>query len=323
METKPAQISEAASESSRRTVLHGLLRLSKIRVFQHYFGLVLAWLLLSPEALRRPGATTAMFLFLLGSIAIVACACASDDIAGFRNGSDLMNYRSDEQLRDIRAKPLLTGAVSERQALVFAAGSGLVALMAGTAAFWALGWDSPASAYALYLLGFVLSVQYSVGLKVSYRRGGGETLLCLSTAAGLLAPFLAVNRDWTWPAVAQALLLGIWLVMVSSYSNVNDAAGDRMAGRRTLAVTTGRVVQNAAMTTFFLLSAGLLSALAFTDGWPWWLLLAALPATALHAAQLYRGPVRRQWLRARKLGLIAYNLGFVGIAVPTFFALRR
>ncbi|MFI6081604.1 UbiA family prenyltransferase [Streptomyces sp. NPDC051217] len=323
METKPAKISEAASGVSSRTVIRGLLRLSKIRVFQHYFGLVLAWLLLSPDALGRPGATTAMFLFLLGSVAIVACACASDDIAGFRNGSDLLNYRSDEQLRDIRAKPLLTGTVTERQALVFAAGSGVVAVLAGTAAFWVLGWDSPFSAYVLYLLGFVFSVQYSVGLKVSYRRGGGETLLCLSTAAGLLAPFLAVNREWTWPAVAQALLLGVWLVMVSSYSNVNDVAGDRMAGRRTLAVTTGRAVQNAAMTAFFLLSAGLLTALAFTDGWPSWLLLTALPATVLHAAQLYQGPVMRRWLRARKLGLIAYNLGFVGIAVPTFFALHR
>lgn len=323
METKPAKISEAASGASSRTVFRGLLRLSKVRVFQHYFGLVLAWLLLSPEALARPGATAAMFLFLLGSVAIVACACASDDIAGFRDGSDLMNYRSDEKLRDIRAKPLLTGTVTERQALVFAAGSGVVALLAGTAAFWVLGWDSPLSSYVLYLLGFVFSVQYSVGLKVSYRRGGGETLLCLATAAGLLAPFLAVNREWTWPAVAQALLLGIWLVMVSSYSNVNDVAGDRMAGRRTLAVTTGGALQSAAMTVFFLISAGLLTALAFTDGWPSWLLLAAFPATVLHAAQLYQGPVRRRWLRARKLGLIAYNLGFVGIAVPTFFALHR
>ncbi|WP_329032766.1 UbiA family prenyltransferase [Streptomyces sp. NBC_01725] len=323
METKPAEISEAASKTSRTIVLRGLLRLSKIRVFQHYFGLALAWLLLSPEALQRPGATTAMLLFLLGSVAIVACACASDDIAGFRNGSDLMNYQSDEQLRDIRAKPLLTGTVTERQALTFAVGSGFVAVLAGAAAFWVLDWDAPFSAYALYLLGFAFSVQYSVGLKVSYRRGGGETLLCFSTAAGLLAPFLAVNRDWTWPAVAQALLLGLWLVMVSSYSNVNDVAGDRMAGRRTLAVTTGRTVQNAAMASFFLLSAGLLTALAMTGGWPGWLLLTALPATALHAAQLYHGPVRGQWLRARKLGLIAYNLGFAGIAVPTFFALHR
>jgi 1,4-dihydroxy-2-naphthoate octaprenyltransferase len=308
-------------EPSALTAARGLLRLSKIRVFQHYFGLALAWLMLSHQALGRPGATPAMLLFLLGSIAIVACACSADDLAGYRNGSDAMNYNAKDQLRDIRSKPLLSGAVTEGQATAFCVTSGVVAVAAGLAAFWQLGWHAPVAAYVLYLVGFVFSVQYSAGLRISYHRGGAELLLCLSTAAGLVAPYLAVERHWSAPAVIEALLLGLWLVMVSSCSNVNDAEGDRSVGRRTLAVSTSAPVFKTAMVLFFVISCALIVALTFsTGGWPLWSPLAGLPVIAVHARQLYLGPVRGEWLRARRLGLIAYNLGFLGIAVPTFFA---
>jgi len=304
-------------------VAGGLLRLAKIKVFQHYFGWALAWLMLSPEALRRPGTTPAMVLFLLGSAAIVACACAADDIAGLRNGSDAMNYTAGERLRDIRAKPLLSGAVTERQALAFAVAAGAVAVAAGLAAFWQLRWQAPVLAYALYLAGFAAGVQYSAGLKISYHRGGAEVLLCLTTAAGLLAPFVAVNRRWSAPAVVAALLLGLWLVMVSSCSNVNDAAGDGAAGRRTLAVATSEAVRNAVMVTFLVVSVGLVVTLTFSGpGWPLWTPLTALPAIVVHARQLAAGPGRGHWLEARRLGLIAYNLGFVGIGIPAYFALH-
>jgi 1,4-dihydroxy-2-naphthoate octaprenyltransferase len=262
-----------------------------------------------------------MLLFLLGSIAIVACACSADDIAGYRNGSDARNYKARERLRDIRSKPLLSGAVSEGQAMAFSVACGALAVAAGCAAFGQLRWHAPVAAYALYLMGFVFSVQYSAGLRISYHRGGAETLLCLSTAAGLLAPYLAVERRWSAPAVIEALLLGLWLVMVSSCSNVNDAEGDRSVGRRTLAVSTSPAVFKTAMVVFFVTSCALVAALTLsTGGWPRWTPLAALPVIAVHAAQLYRGPIRGEWLRARKLGLIAYNLGFLGIGIPTFFA---
>ncbi|HEU5158568.1 MAG TPA: UbiA family prenyltransferase [Streptosporangiaceae bacterium] len=299
----------------------GLFRLAKIKVFQHYFGLTLAWLMLSPGALHRPGTTPAMSLFLLGSAAIVACACSADDIAGFRNGSDAINYRAGERLRDIRAKPLLSGAVSERQAVVFSVAAGAIAVAAGLAAFWQLRWQAPVAAYVLYLAGFIVSVQYSAGLKISYRPGGAEVLLCLTTAAGLLAPFVAVNRGWSPPAVVAALLLGLWLVMVSSCSNVNDAAGDRMAGRRTLAVAASQTALTAAMVAFFVVSVGLVFVLTVSDArWPPWTPLAVLPAIAAHARQLAAGPGRGHWLEARRLGLIAYNLGFLGIAAPAYLA---
>jgi 1,4-dihydroxy-2-naphthoate octaprenyltransferase len=314
------QATTTASNSGWR-VAGGLLRLAKIKVFQHYFGWALAWLMLSPEALRRPGTTAAMVLFLIGSAAIVACACSADDIAGFRNGSDAMNYSAGERLRDIRAKPLLSGAVTEGQAVAFSVAAGVVAVAAGLAAFWQLRWQAPVMAYALYLAGFAAGVQYSAGFKFSYHRGGAEVLLCLTTAAGLLAPFLAVNRRWSTPALVAALLLGLWLVMVSSCSNVNDAAGDGAAGRRTLAVSSSETVLNAVLVTFFVVSVALIVGLTFSSPrWPWWTPLTALPAIVVHARQLSAGPGRGRWLEARRLGLIAYNLGFAGIGIPAYVA---
>lgn len=301
-------------------VARGLLRLSKVRVFQHYFGLALAWLMLSPAALDRPGATAAMLWLLLGSVAIVACACAADDITGYRNGSDAMNYQAGETLRDIRSKPLLSGAVTERQALVFALASGAVAVLAGAAGFAALGWRSPLAAYVLYLAGFAFSVQYSAGLRISFHRGGSETILCLATAAGLLAPYLAVEERWTLAATLAALLLGLWLVLVSSCSNINDAEGDRAVGRRTLATTVGHPVLKAAMVGYFAVEVALVLALAFrADGWPVWTLVAMLPVVATHAAQLRAAVLGGRWLEARRLALIAYNLGFLALAVPAWF----
>lgn len=312
---------EVRGRRRARTVLYGLLRLSKVIVYQHYYGWALAWLLLSRQSLHRPGTTAAMLMFLLGSAGIVSCACTADDIVGFRNGSDAENYKAGERTRKIASKPLLSGAISEREAIAFWFLSLAVAVGAGAAAFWFLGWRAPVSGYVFYVAGGILSVQYSAGMRLSYHRGGAETLLCLATASGLLAPYLAAGGRWRAPAVIEALLLGFWLVMVSSYSNVNDMAGDRGAGRKTLAVTAAPRAFKAVMVLLAVVSAALTGVLAFATSWPWWTALTMLPAIALHVSQLYVGPVREQWLRARRIGLHAYDLGFAGIGVPTLYML--
>lgn len=258
----------AGPRRSAATRLRGLFRLSKIAVYQHYYGWALAWLMAGRAAGRQGGATAAMLLFLLGSAGIVSAACAADDIAGFRNGSDAINYQAGERSRKIHKKPLLSGALTEGEALVFAACAGAVTVIAGAAAFWALDWSAPVAAWVLYLAGAAFSVQYSEGLKLSYRTGGAETLLCLATAFGLLAPYIAVAHGWSPAAVIVAMLLGLWLVMVSSYSNVNDARGDGEVGRKTLAVATGPGVFKTVMVVLFLTSAGLSCMLAFGTNWP-------------------------------------------------------
>ncbi|MFG2503196.1 UbiA family prenyltransferase [Streptomyces sp. NPDC048441] len=312
---------EAVRPQTTGDLLRGLFRLSKIFVYPHYYGWAMAWLLLTPQIRERPGTTAAMLLFLIGSMGIVTCTCAADDLVGFRNGSDAQNYTSGETRRSIRGKPLLSGAVTERQAVAFVASAAAVAVLAGTGAFWVLDWQAPLWSYLLYGGGLLASVQYSAGLRFSYYPGGGETLLCLGTTAGLLAPYTAAHRGWSTEAVLVALLLGLWLVMVSSYSNVNDAAGDRTVGRRTLAATTPPAVYKSAMAVFFLLSTGIVCALALGTRLPWWTALTMLPAIALHLAQLREGPLREQWLKARKLGLLAYDAGFLGLLIPVLTVL--
>lgn len=320
---QPVIDQQRANVQPRRTreTLRGLFRLSKIFVYQHYYGWGLAWLLLTPQARERPGTTLAMLLFLLGSMGIVTCTCSLDDLVGFRNGSDARNYNAGETKRNMNMKPLLSGRLTERTAVAFITAAATVAVLAGLGAFWALDWQAPVESYLLYGGGMLASVQYSAGLRLSYYPGGGETLLCLGSVAGLLAPYTAAQRGWSTEAVLVALLLGLWLVMVSSYSNVNDVAGDRSVGRRTLAATTPPPVYKSAMVLFFLLSAGSICAIAVTTRWPWWTVLTLLPAVALHLTQLREGPLREQWLRARRLGLYAYDLGFLGLLVPVLIVL--
>ncbi|WP_405493714.1 UbiA family prenyltransferase [Nocardia sp. NBC_00511] len=293
--------------------------MSKVAVFQHYFGWALAWLLLDPSTAGRSATVSAMCAFLVGSFGIVAATCALDDIVGFRNGSDAVNYLQGDTRRDIRRKPLLSGAVTEKQAIIFVGCAAALAVLAGAYAFWQLDWRAPLLAVVLYAAGLVLSMQYSAGLRVSYHRGGGETLLFIATACGLYAPFLAVSGHWTAPAVTEGVLLGLWMVMVSSYSNVNDAEGDRGVGRRTLAATSGPTLITAVLGSLVVAALGTTVWLVIGGGFPWWTLITLGPAALLHIAQVYTGPVRKDWLGARRLGMYAYNLGFLGIGIPTLY----
>ncbi|MGV9680569.1 UbiA family prenyltransferase [Nocardia sp. NPDC003482] len=318
-EVSSATFGSNIRRQSVRDKLTGFLRLSKIAVFQHYFGWILAWLSLDPIVARRPTVVLAMMWFLVGSIAIVATTCAIDDIVGFRNGSDAINYRAEETRRDIRRKPLLSGTVSERQAIIFVICAAAIAIFAGVIAFWSLGWQSPNFAYLMYLAGFILSIQYSAGLRMSYHLGGAEMLLFGATACGLYAPFLAVAGHWTRSVAAEGVLLGLWMLMVSSYSNVNDIVGDRMVGRKTLATVSNSASLAAVLS---LLVTGSIAAtvwLVVGAGFPWWTFLTMVPPTFLHVRQLHLGPVRKQWLDARRMGMYAYNLGFLGIAIPATY----
>ncbi|MCA2211626.1 prenyltransferase [Jidongwangia harbinensis] len=308
----------ATGTRSARRVAVGLLRLSKCFVYQQYYGWALVWFMLPAEVRQAPGTIAAMCWYLLGTGAIISCACAADDLVGFRNGSDAVNYRSGTTLRKLSNKPLLSGAVTERQARTFVLCAAVVAVLSGAAAFGSLGWDAPPAAYALYAAGFALSVQYSTGLRVSYHPGGGETTLWLSVAAGLLAPYVAVTGDWSTGAVLAAFLLGLWQVLVSSYSNVNDITGDSGAGRRTLAVTLPRRALRRVLVGLVGTSAAGVCALVVVTPWPWWTLLTTAPAIALHGWQLYVGPVLGDWLRARRIGFLAFDAGFLGLALPTF-----
>jgi 1,4-dihydroxy-2-naphthoate polyprenyltransferase len=307
--TKPDRVRPA-----RRGLAAGFVRLSKLNVYQHYYGLLLAWLMVPAGTLHQLRTTAAMLLFLVSQVCVVACTAAADDLTGYRNGSDAANYRPGDLGRNYRTKPLLTGALTERDVVAFVAASFAVAIVAGLAGFTVLGWHVPASAVVIFIVALG-TTQYSAGLRVSYLPGGAESLLGAATAAGLLYPYLALARQWSAAAVIVSLILGLWLVMVSTYSNVKDAVGDAAVGRRTLA-TLGAYFYKTAMLMFYLSYLGLTFALAFATNWPWWTLLTLLPVTTMRTLQLYAGPVRERWLVARKIGFLSYDVGFLGLLIP-------
>ncbi|MEU5684678.1 hypothetical protein DEJ48_14920 [Streptomyces venezuelae] len=304
-------------DRSAGSVARAFVRLSKVTVYQHFFPWALAFALLSGEALDRSGAVPALVWFLIASAAIVACTSAVDDVIGYGNGSDAANYQEGDLGRDIRRKPLLSGAVTVREAKVFAAATAAVALVTGAAGFTALGWDVPVESVLVFVAVAVCSVQYSGGFKFSFRTGGSETMLGLVTAGGLVFPYVALERAWSTAAVLEALIMGLWLVMVISYSNVNDKEGDAAVGRKTLAVVSGPRVFKGAMVAFFVADVALLAALLAVPAMPWWGALTLLPAVALHASQLWFGVGHDNWLKARLCGFIAYDLGFLGLLAPT------
>lgn len=308
----------APSPSPWQTVV-GLARISKISVYLHFFPWTLAALLLSPAALDRPGALAAMALLLLSSAGIVAATATLDDIVGLRNGSDAANYTRPGFRRDIRRKPLLSGAITLRQAVVFAVLAEAFALVTGVAAFAALDWDVPLSAVLIFAACAILGPQYSWGLRFSYHLGGSELLLGVGTVGGMLFPYLAVEGRWTREAVLQAVLMGLWLVMLVSCSNVGDREGDAAVGRRTLPVAAPMWVVKAAVVAYLAISVATITALSTSTALPWWTVLALLPATALHAAQVHLAVLRDRWRRARVAAFVAYDLGFLGLVVANLF----
>ncbi|MEW2443725.1 UbiA family prenyltransferase [Micromonospora marina] len=300
-------------------VVAGLARISKISVYLHFFPWALAVLSLSPAALERPGAIPAMVLFLLASAGLVAATATVDDIVGYRNGSDAANYTRPGFRRDIRRKPLLSGAVTTRQAVVFAVLAEAFAVATGIAGFAVLHWDVPLSAVVVFALVAVLGPQYSGGLRFSYHLGGAELLLGVGTLGGLLFPYLAVEGRWTWHAVLQGALMGLWLVMLVSCSNVGDRDGDARVGRRTLPVVAAMSTVKLALVAYLISSVLVIGTFALVTTEPWWVTAALAPATALHVAQI-RFAVHDRWQNARVAAFVAYDLGFVGLVAVDLLA---
>ncbi|MGW5053042.1 UbiA family prenyltransferase [Actinokineospora sp. NPDC004072] len=295
-------MSIAAAAPSR---IGAFARLAKLDVWDYYLAVPLAWALSGPGAWGSPEVLVTLGLFLLGTVGVVAGAVAFDDVTGFRDGSDAANYGPDAPARRLARKPLLTGEITEREAVAFGWAATLLGLLVWvwTAAFAPF---SPLWALLLLALCLVSAVQYSWGLKISYRGwqevflagfGVGLVLTAVGLCVGSLTPF----------AVVQAVLFGLGPLLFGVYSNTRDAAGDARVGRPTVAVLLGSrgnglfiAALSVAEIALIVLSAGLGAA-------PWWFALAMLPAMAMRVAQLHRGVGLGDLLGARLIGLHAHR----------------
>ena len=137
-------------------------------------------------------------------------------------------------------------------------------------------------------VGVVLGAGYSVPPLKLVHRGLGEPVV----AAGFgplmtVGTYLAVTRDWSYPAFYGSLPVGILIALVLYVNQVPDRQADAAAGKRTLIVRWSRervigVYAGAVVVAFALVAVGPLLGRA-----PAWTLV-ALPAVAL-ARPVVRG----------------------------------
>ncbi|WP_335933600.1 UbiA family prenyltransferase [Streptomyces sp. PTD5-9] len=305
----------AASAAPRpESKLSSYRRLGKLDVFDYYLStpVVLAAVLLPLSALDRR-TVTALVLFLLGQVLVIMAMVALDDVTGFRDGSDLANYGPDNPLRNKLRKPLVAGTLSEREALRFA----WVCAAAG-AAVWALtaALAPHRPLWALILLGllYVVSLQYSYGLKISYH-GFQEAFLAALGLVLVIAQYGLLTGEFSGFLFVQGVLFGFGPLMFGVYSNTNDIEGDRAVGRPTVAVLVSPR-GNALFIGALSAAEYLLGVIASATGLaPWWFALIMLPAGCLRLRQYLTGFRAGNIMAARRIGFRVHRLGVVLLVV--------
>lgn len=293
----------------------GFVQLSKLRVHYHVYEWLLAAVLLRMEGYWPPAAAASLALFLVAMLSVQAAACAIDDVMGFRDGSDAENYRKNALLpqpRKLLPKPLLTGLLSEREGIAFAVAAAVTATAAAAGSLMVV--DAPALSPLGYLIVLGCAMQYSWGLKLSYRPGGLEFVIVVVNAATILLPYWWIAHRVTPLAVLMSAVVCVWTLLVVSYGNAADRDGDAASGRRTFAVVAPPTAYRGFLVVLWLTSVAVNIA-PFTLG-----LLAPvgvvfiLPLLAGHAVQAYHGAVRGDARRAMRIGMWCYDLGGLGFA---------
>ncbi len=297
----------------------GYLRLGKARIYHHTYGWLLALLLLRIDGLVNATTVTALVLTFVMVQAIQWSGGAFDDLGGFRDGSDAANYAG-RPARTRAKKPLLIGVLNERQAMVFGVSCWVVGVAAGLLAVASLGGRAPLIAVLLLIGAQIASAQYSVGLKLSYRPVGLELTIFYVISAIALYPYWLIAGRLDPEILLLSALFGLWFLMVVSYGNASDRAGDAAVARRTLAVLLPPGWFTLVLVSLFVASITLLTLLFTTTRLNPLLGLAGVPVVVLHAVQLYYGAVRRDWRRARFLGLCSLDVGCLGLVVALALA---
>lgn len=222
-----------------RARLYARLRLSPI---DSHLSCLIAWSMLSWKQLWS---LQAIFVAISSTIIVLlveVSGLALDDIRGYRDRSDFINYTASDNsgLRDLKRKPLISGDLVTSDLKLIAALSFGVAV--GTSAILFFGFSNrPLWVILAALACCIIVFQYSSGIAFSYLTVLGGPMVLIIAAGSPVVLFYGLLTD-KLPAlvVIESIIVGIWMVRISAFSNIFDAAGDAEAGRHTAAVVLSR-----------------------------------------------------------------------------------
>ncbi|HET8662286.1 MAG TPA: UbiA family prenyltransferase [Micromonosporaceae bacterium] len=296
------------------TKIVGFLQLGKIRIYHHAYGWLLAVLLLRLDGLVTTETAAALVVLLVMVELGQWSGGAWDDIGGYRDGSDARNYAG-RPARTVAKKPLLTGVLTESEAVVFGIVCWVVSVACTLLAAYLLDGRAPLVAVLLMLAVQVAAVQYSAGLKLSYRPLGLETTIFFVIGSIALMPYWFVAGDLNREILITSALFGLWFLMVVNYGNASDREGDRSVSRHTLAVMLAPERFRIVLVLLLAAEVTLLTLLFTATRINPVLAVAAVPVVALHSVQLYHGIRGKDWRKARLLGLLSLDAGCLGLAL--------
>lgn len=305
----PAPGPSSTSSAPPRPTLGTYARLAKLDIVDYYIGLPLVFALTLPLLGMRVDTVGLLLLILVAEIAVVAAMVAFDDVTGYRDGSDAANYGSDAARRRLARKPLVAGTLTEPQALRFGRSATVASVVLWTLVV-ALAPHRPLWAVIGAALCLVASVQYSWGLKISYR--GFQEIFLVGLGVGwVLVPYGLLVGHVDGFVVVQALIFGGGPMIFGLYSNTNDADGDRAAGRITVATKVSPRVNS-----IFIIALTAVETLLVTGSHlfgiaPWWFPVVLLPVIAMRMMQLFIGFVRGDILRARRMAIHTHRVAVV------------
>lgn len=279
--------------------------LGKLKIFELWLGVALAWSLL-PSGIATSGQALALLTCaLLIEVAMTSSALALDDVTGFRDGLDASNH-SDTDRYGVH-KPLVAGRLTERQALSFgyaAALCGVIAMLVGLAIAYPVPWWLFAATISVA----AAALNYSYGLRLSYWRGGCELVTFGATAATLLLPYALVTGRVSAVAAVESALVGLWMLQIAVFSNTMDAAGDREARRMTIAASSSPRANRIFILAVFGLSSSI-AAMGVVVGILPSMCLLLLLVVPLHLRQVHAGLAGHRLPVARSTGFWAFRGG--------------
>jgi 1,4-dihydroxy-2-naphthoate polyprenyltransferase len=175
-------------------------------------------------------------------------------------------HGADSAARKGPLRAVQSGAISSQQmktavfVFVFLClGSGIALLLVS----FGMNWSAILFFFALGIMSILAAIAYTVGKKpYGYMGLGDFSVLIFFGFVGVMGSYYLFTQYITWLEILPALSCGLFSIGVLNVNNIRDIDSDAKAGKFSIPVRIGR--ENAVRYHWFLMLAGLLSALAYS-----------------------------------------------------------